>query len=144
MEIIFEQESCTYAKGTPFEKQALNEISFEIPPGQYVTLMGNNGSGKTSLGQLINGLLRPTSGQVHVGGFRITSNTKDLRSLRNKIGYVFQNPEHQIFEETVYKDISYSLREFNVAKKMIPVQVRELMAWIGLPYKEFRIGLRFN
>lgn len=138
MEICFDKVSYTYAVGTPFEKQALEQISLHIPSGQFVAFMGHTGSGKTTLAQMINGLIRPTRGEVQVGEYRIGQKKKDLRALRAKIGYAFQYPEHQLFEETVYKDISFSLRQHQVPEEMIASRVMKAMALVGLNFEELK------
>jgi energy-coupling factor transport system ATP-binding protein len=135
MQISFQDISYWYARGTPFEKQALNHISAMIPTGQFVAFMGQTGSGKTTLAQMINGLLRPTDGEVRVGDFTITHKKQDLRALRSRIGYAFQYPEHQLFEETVFKDIAFSLRQNEIPEEMITSRVKRAMELVGLNYE---------
>ena len=99
--------SYTYMKGTPLEKKALEEINLEIGRGEFVALIGHTGSGKSTLVQHFNGLLKIEEGEISVAGMRTKG--KDLKELRKKVGIVFQYPEHQLFEETVYKDIEFGL-----------------------------------
>lgn len=99
--------SYIYGEGTPFEKQAVNGVSLEIKKGEFIGIMGRTGSGKSTLVQMLNGLIKPTSGQVILDGRDIWENPKEIRKIRFRVGMVFQYPEYQLFEETVYKDISF-------------------------------------
>ena len=96
-----------YSMGTPFEKKALDHISLEIPQGQMVGLIGHTGSGKSSLVQHLNALIQPTSGQILLDGNDINASKISRRDVKFQVGLVFQYPEYQLFEETVYKDISF-------------------------------------
>lgn len=138
MEITITNVSYSYAVGTPFERQALMGIDVTIPQGQFVAFMGQTGSGKSTLAQLINGLLRPTEGTVRVGTFTLGNKKQDLRALRAKVGYAFQYPEHQLFEETVYKDIAFSMKQQELPDDMIATRVRHAMETVGLSYEEFK------
>lgn len=99
--------SYVYGTGTPFEKTAVNNLSLSIEKGEFIGIMGHTGSGKSTLVQMLNGLMKPTSGQVLLDGEDIWANPKDIRKIRFKVGMVFQYPEYQLFEETVAKDISF-------------------------------------
>lgn len=138
MDITFREVSYTYSLGTPFAKQALAGINITIPQGQFVALMGHTGSGKTTLAQLMNGLLRPSSGVVEVGMYQLGQKKQDLRALRSKIGYAFQYPEHQLFEENVYKDIAFSLKQQELPEEMIATRVKKAMELVGLSYEELK------
>lgn len=138
MEITITEVNYTYAVGTPFERLALEGINLHIPTGQFIAFMGQTGSGKTTLAQLINGLLRPTSGELRVGDFTLGQKKQDLRALRAKIGYAFQYPEHQLFEETVYKDIAFTLQQQELPEEMIVTRVKNAMQLVGLTFDEFK------
>ena len=99
--------SYVYGTGTPFEKTAVNNVSLSIEKGEFIGIMGHTGSGKSTLVQMLNGLMKPTSGQVLLDGEDIWANPKDIRKIRFKVGMVFQYPEYQLFEETVAKDIAF-------------------------------------
>src|SRR4051812_44502625 len=105
MQINFDNVSYWHARRTPFEHHALNRISLDIPSGQFVAVMGPTGSGKTTFAQMVNGLVVPQQGEVKVGSYRINRKQKDLHLLRSEVGYVFQNPEHQMVGETVFEVI---------------------------------------
>ena len=97
----------TYGVGTPFEKKAVNDVSFSVNKGELIGIIGHTGSGKSTLVQMLNGLMKPTSGQVLLDGVDIWDKTKEFRKFRFKVGMVFQYPEYQLFEETVNKDIAF-------------------------------------
>lgn len=99
--------SYVYGTGTPFEKTAVNNVSLSIEKGEFIGIMGHTGSGKSTLVQMLNGLMKPTSGQVLLDGEDIWANPKEIRKIRFKVGMVFQYPEYQLFEETVAKDIAF-------------------------------------
>ena len=105
MSIIADHLTYIYNKGTVYEKKAVNDVSFSIKDGEYVALIGHTGSGKSTLIQLLNGLLKPQSGTVYVNGEDIFVKDYDLRALRGRIGIVFQYPEYQLFEEDVFTDV---------------------------------------
>lgn len=138
MEIRFEEVSYEYGRGTPFAHTAVRHLTLTIPSGQFVAVMGRTGSGKTTMAQMINGLLRPTSGRVKVGSYTITEKKQDLTPLRKRIGYAFQYPEHQLFEETVYQEIAFSLNQYGTPVSEIPDRVRVAMEMVGLPYEELK------
>ncbi|WP_277678959.1 energy-coupling factor ABC transporter ATP-binding protein [Gracilibacillus dipsosauri] len=133
MDIQFKNVNYTYQANTPFAFKALKNISFSIPSGKYMAIIGHTGSGKSTLLQHINGLLLPTEGTVKVGDYLLEKGRKsDLKGLRQKVGIVFQYPEHQLFEETVEKDISFGPKNFGVAETEIKARVRKAITDVGL------------
>ncbi|WP_175614696.1 energy-coupling factor transporter ATPase [Piscibacillus halophilus] len=131
MDISFDNVSYTYQPNTPLEHQALREVSFTIQSGSFVCIAGHTGSGKSTLVQLINGLLRPTEGKVKVGDFSLTSNKNhSVKDLRKNVGIVFQYPEHQLFEETVKEDILFGPRNFGVT--VSDEQLHQVIEHVGL------------
>lgn len=122
----------TYSVGTPFEKTAVNNVSLKIEEGEMIGVMGHTGSGKSTLIQHFNGLLRPTSGRILLDGKDIWADKNDIRSVRFKVGLVFQYPEYQIFEETVYKDIAFGPTNMGLDKTEIDHRVRETAHDLGL------------
>ncbi|MEI5909225.1 energy-coupling factor ABC transporter ATP-binding protein [Bacillus spongiae] len=134
MDITLQNVSYSYGVGSPFERRALHEVSFQIPSGEYVAIIGHTGSGKSTLLQHLNALLRPTSGQVEIGKFVIQSNekSKKLKEIRQKVGIVFQFPEHQLFEETVLKDVMYGPLNFGVPPREAERRAREYIQQVGL------------
>ena len=124
-----------YMEGSPFEKHALKEVNLTISDGEFVGIIGHTGSGKSTLIQHLNGLLSPTSGSILVGGINVTEKGADLKTLRQKVGLVFQYPEHQLFEETVYKDISYGPKNMGLSAEEIDERVCEAMRYVGLSEK---------
>ncbi len=131
---VTETRQCavTYSVGTPFERKALTDISVCIEQGDFVGIIGHTGSGKSSFVQLLNGLLKPTSGTVLLDGKDIWENPKDIRRVRFEVGMVFQYPEHQLFEETVYKDISFGPRNQGLTEEEIEKRVYEAAELVGL------------
>jgi len=138
MQISFENVSYWHARGNPFEHRALNRISLDIPPGQFVAVMGSAGSGKTTFAQMVNGLVFPHQGEVKVGSYRIIRKQKDLHFLRSDVGYVFQYPEHQVVGENVFEDISYGLQRFHHEEKHLSSLVRQMMEFGGVSYEEIK------
>lgn len=131
MDITFEKVGYTYQKGTPFENRALYDIDFQIKDGSYTALVGHTGSGKSTILRHLNALNKPTEGKVLIGDREIvaTTNNKNLKSIRKKVGIVFQFPESQLFEETIAKDIAFGPKNFGateeegveIAKRMLPL-----------------------
>ena len=105
--IRIEHLTHTYSAGTPFQRSAVEDVSLDIMPGEFLGIIGHTGSGKSTLIQHLNGLLRPTQGRVLLNGKDIWAEPKKIRQVRFQVGLVFQYPEYQLFEETVYKDIAY-------------------------------------
>ena len=134
MEAIIEtkQLSHIYSAGTPFERGALLDVDFTAYKGEYLGIIGHTGSGKSTLIQHLNGLLKPTSGQVLFQGQDIWSDPKLTRLTRFQVGLVFQYPEYQLFEETVYKDIAFGPRNMGLDEKEIDRRVREAAYFVGL------------
>ena len=134
MEPILETKKlcCTYSVGTPFEHRALVDVDFRAYPGEYLGIIGHTGSGKSTLIQHLNGLLKPTSGDVLLHGKSIWENAKSTRLARFKVGLVFQYPEYQLFEETVYKDISFGPKNMKLDAKEIDRRVHESAYFVGL------------
>ncbi len=121
-----------YGAGTAFEKTALKDLSFEIEKGEFIGIIGHTGSGKSTLVQLLNGLLRPTYGKIYLNGKDIWHEPKKIREVRFKVGMVFQYPEYQLFEETVYKDISFGPVNMGLSEEEIDKRVREAAGFVGL------------
>src|SRR5690625_2103925 len=134
MDITFEHVSYTYQPKTPFAHDALNDLSFHIPSGTFVAIIGHTGSGKSTLIQHLNGLMTPSSGQVSVGDFKLTHKAKpdNLKTLRSKVGVVFQYPEHQLFEETIESDIAFGPRNFGMPEEEIRDRVQTVIKQVGL------------
>lgn len=135
MDIKLQQVSYAYAQGTPFEKRALFDVNFEIPSHTYQAIIGHTGSGKSTILQHFNALLKPTIGKVHIGDRTIVAGekAKELKSVRQKVGIVFQFPEHQLFEETVLKDIMFGPMNFGVTETEAEDRALELARLVGLP-----------
>ena len=135
MDIRFKQVGFAYQAGTPFEMRALHDISFSIEDGSYVAIIGHTGSGKSTILQHLNALLKPTEGVVELGEKTINSTTgnKDLKPLRKKVGIVFQFPEAQLFEETVEKDIAFGPKNFGVSEEEALNIAAEVIQTVGLP-----------
>ncbi|MGE7691183.1 energy-coupling factor ABC transporter ATP-binding protein [Lysinibacillus sp. NPDC097214] len=135
MDIKLQQVSYAYAQGTPFEKRALFDVDFEIPSHTYQAIIGHTGSGKSTILQHFNALLKPTSGEVHIGDRVVVAGkkAKDLKAVRQKVGIVFQFPEHQLFEETVLKDIMFGPMNFGVSEQEAEARAKELVGLVGLP-----------
>lgn len=124
--------SYTYSPDTPFRKDAITDINFSVQKGDFIGIIGHTGSGKSTLMQHLNGLLRPTSGQVFVGGVDIWQQPKKIRPVRFKVGLVFQYPEHQLFEETAYKDIAFGPKNMGLNEDEINKRVCLAAQFVGL------------
>ena len=122
----------TYGTGTPFEKRAVNDVSFSVNKGELIGIIGHTGSGKSTLVQMLNGLMKPTSGQVLLDGVDIWDKPKEIRKIRFKVGMVFQYPEYQLFEETVYKDIAFGPTNKGLSAEEIDKEVRRAARFTGL------------
>lgn len=127
-----------YMKNTPFQKTALNQISFAIDKGEFVGIIGHTGSGKSTLMQHLNGLLKPSVGKVTVDGVDLEQKTIAAKQARQKVGMVFQYPEHQLFEETVYDDIAFGPRNFHLSEEEVAERVREAMQFVNLDFSIYR------
>ena len=124
-----------YAAGTPFEKAALKDINLEIADGEFAGIIGHTGSGKSTLIQHINGLIRPTSGEIEVDGRKISRQSNNLNTLCREVGLVFQYPEHQLFELTVAKDIAFGPKNLGLPPEEVERRVKEAAALVGLKEK---------
>ena len=135
MDIRFKQVGFAYQAGTPFEMRALHDVTFSVKDGSYVAIIGHTGSGKSTILQHLNALLKPTEGLVELGDKTINSTTgnKDLKPLRKKVGIVFQFPEAQLFEETVEKDIAFGPKNFGVSEEEALNIAAEVVKTVGLP-----------
>lgn len=138
MIIKIENLNYIYNPGTPFEKMALKDINLDLSRGDFIGLIGHTGSGKSTLVQHLNGLIKPTSGKIIVDGIDITSKDTDLRKIRQKVGLVFQYPEHQLFEETVYKDIAFGPKNLELGEEEIETRVKKAMELVGLDYNSLK------
>ena len=134
MSIKFQDVFYTYLPNTPYQYEALKGVNLEISKGDFFAIIGATGSGKSTLVQHINGLLAPQAGQIDVNGFTIKSDTKtkNLKELRKKAGLVFQFPEYQLFEESVYKDIAFGPKNFGVEDKIIEQRIKEICQLLNI------------
>ncbi|ONH63007.1 Energy-coupling factor transporter ATP-binding protein EcfA2 [Streptococcus parauberis] len=139
MAINFQNVSYTYQEGTPFEGRALFDVNLEITDGSYTAFIGHTGSGKSTIMQLLNGLLVPSRGTVIVDGQEIThqSKNKDIKMVRKHVGLVFQFPESQLFEETVLKDVAFGPQNFGVSKEEAEQLAREKLTMVGISEELF-------
>lgn len=126
-----------YSKGTPFERRALNDVSLEIAKGEFVAIIGHTGSGKSTLVQHLNGLLKPTEGKAAIDAVDLSAKGAEAKAARQQVGMVFQYPEHQIFAETVFEDIAFGPRNKGFNEEEVAKQVREAMAFVGLDYDTY-------
>ena len=136
-DICVEALTHVYSAGTPFQKTAIEDVSLTIPSGQFVGLLGHTGSGKSTFVQHLNALLSPSSGRVLVDGEDINRDKKTRRAVKNKVGLVFQYPEYQLFEETVYADIAFGPRNMGLDKEEIDCRVREAAGFVGVDEELF-------
>ncbi len=137
MPIVLDSVTYTYGQGTPFEKQALTGISLTINEGEFIGIIGHTGSGKSTLVQHLNGLLHPTEGQVTVNGINLADKTEEAKQSRHMVGMVFQYPEHQLFEETIAKDIAFGPTNLGLTQEEIEQRVKDAMDFVGLDYKTY-------
>ncbi|MBC8588157.1 energy-coupling factor transporter ATPase [Paratissierella segnis] len=126
--------SYIYNPNTPFEKKALDNINLQIDEGDFIGLIGHTGSGKSTLVQHLNGIMKSTSGSIIVDGINIYDKDANLREIRQKVGLVFQYPEHQLFEETVYKDIAFGPKNLGLKDEELKQRVKSSMELVGLDY----------
>jgi len=130
----------TYSAGSPFEHKALDDVSFCVERGEFIGIIGHTGSGKSTLMQHLNGLLKPDSGSVILDGKDIWADKKTTRQARFRVGLVFQYPEYQLFEETVYKDISFGPRNMKLDEKEIDRRVHEAAEMVGLTQEQLEVS----
>lgn len=142
MKPILEVKNLTYiySAGTPFEHKALDDISFSVERGEFIGIIGHTGSGKSTLMQHLNGLLKPTSGTVLLDGQDIWSDKKLTRQARFRVGLVFQYPEYQLFEETVYKDIAFGPKNMGLSPEEVDRRVREAAGFVGLTEQQLEVS----
>ena len=127
-----EKVSYVYSEGDAFEKKALDEISLEIPDGQFIGIIGHTGSGKSTLIQHLNGLLRATSGAIYYDGENIYQEGYDMRTLRSKVGLVFQYPEHELFEVDVFSDVCFGPKNLGLSKEEVEERAKKALTQVGL------------
>ena len=142
MEPILEIKNLNYiySIGTPFEHKALDNVSFSVNRGEFIGIIGHTGSGKSTLMQQLNGLLKPTSGTVLLDGQNIWSDKKLTRQARFRVGLVFQYPEYQLFEETVYKDIAFGPKNMGLSEEEVDRRVREAAGFVGLTEEQLGVS----
>ncbi len=138
MFIRLENVYFTYSLGMPFETEVLKNINLEINEGEFIGLIGHTGCGKTTLIQHFNGLLKPTSGKVFVEGIDINKKGVKLKLIRQKIGLVFQYPENQLFEETIYQEVAFGPRKLGLPEEKIEKRVREALKIVDLDYNLYK------
>lgn len=138
MSITVENLTYTYSKGLPNETRALEDVSFQLEPGEFAAVIGHTGSGKSTLMQQLNGLLRPDSGKITVGEVYITDPSNKMTEVRRKVGLVFQYPEYQLFEETVAKDVAFGPKQVGMTGEELDRVVEESIRLTGLDYEEVK------
>lgn len=138
MSITVENLTYTYSKGMPNETRALEDVSFRLEPGEFAAIIGHTGSGKSTLVQQLNGLLRPDSGKITVGEVCITDPSTKMTEVRRKVGLVFQYPEYQLFEETVVKDVAFGPKQVGMTGEELDRVVEESIRLTGLDYEEVK------
>ena len=127
-----------YNPETPFEKKALDCVSLGIQEGEFIGLIGHTGSGKSTLVQHLNGLMKPTKGKLIIDGQDLSSKETKMKSIRQKVGLVFQYPEHQLFEESIYKDIAFGPKNLELSEEEVDSRVRHAMELVGLDFDELK------
>ncbi|MBN2935062.1 energy-coupling factor transporter ATPase [Mogibacterium sp.] len=138
MSITVENLTYTYSKGMPNETRALEDVSFRLEPGEFAAIIGHTGSGKSTLVQQLNGLLRPDSGKITVGEVCITDPSTKMTEVRRKVGLVFQYPEYQLFEETVAKDVAFGPKQVGITGEELDRVVTDSIRLTGLDYEEVK------
>lgn len=144
MEVVFKNVDYIYGQGTPFEKKALDNINFSIDTGEFVGVIGHTGSGKSTLIQHFNGLLKPSFGDVIVNGINTKDKTFVSSGIRLKVGLVFQYPEYQLFEDTIENDIAFAPKNQGLSEEGITERVKEAMEIVGLDYEKMRNSSPFE
>ncbi len=129
-----------YSAGTPFQHQALTDVSFSVERGEFIGIIGHTGSGKSTLMQHLNGLLKPSSGDILLDGRSIWENKKSTRQARFRVGLVFQYPEYQLFEETVYRDIAFGPKNMGLKEDEIDRRVRQAAGFVGLTEAQLEVS----
>lgn len=138
MSIKIENLNFEYMTGTPFEKKAIDDVSLEIMDGEFVGLIGHTGSGKSTLIQQLNGLLKPTSGRIYLNNVCITEKGVNLKQIRQEVGLVFQYPEHQLFEETVYKDIAFGPLNLGLSEEEVIKRAKRALNIVGMDFDYYK------
>ena len=138
MSIRLEHINYIYSQGTAYEKHALKDVSLEIPQGQFVGVIGHTGSGKSTLIQHLNGLLKASSGAIYYNDENIYDEKYDMKSLRSQVGLVFQYPEHQLFEVDVFTDVCFGPRNQGLSKEECEMRAKEALELVGFPEKHYR------
>lgn len=144
MSIIFDNVTYTYMPGTPYQRTAIQNINLTINRGEFVGIIGHTGSGKSTLVQHMNGLIAPSSGQVTIDGVDLKQKSQEAREARRRVGMVFQYPEHQLFEETIYQDIAFGPKNMGLPEEQIDNRIRRAMEFVGLDYETFKDRSPFN
>ena len=137
MSIKVENLTYIYNEGLPFAQKALDDVTFEVEDGDFVGLIGHTGSGKSTLIQHLNGIMKPHSGKIYINDFDITQKDQNLTEIRKRVGIVFQYPEYQLFEETVAKDIAFGPSNLGLSQEEIDERVKEAMKDVGLDFEQF-------
>lgn len=137
MSIELKNVTYTYMPKTPFERTAIKQINLKIRKGEFVAIIGHTGSGKSTLVQHLNGILKPTSGSVSIDGVDLHGKKDAAKTVRSKVGMVFQYPEHQLFEETIYADIAFGPKNLGLATEEVDARVRRAMAFAGLDFSAY-------
>lgn len=142
MNPILEVKNLTYiySAGTPFEHKALDNVSFSVHRGEFIGIIGHTGSGKSTLMQQLNGLLKPTSGSVLLDGRDIWADKQQTRQARFRVGLVFQYPEYQLFEETVYRDIAFGPKNMGLSEEEIQRRVLEAAGFVGITQQQLQVS----
>ena len=144
MSIKIENLTHIYMEGSPFEKKAIEDVNVSINDGEFIALIGHTGSGKSTLIQHINGLLKPHSGRIIIDDADITDKSVKLSEIRKKVGLVFQYPEYQLFEETIEKDIAFGPKNLGLNEEEVTERVKKAMNIVGLDYEEYRYKSPFD
>lgn len=138
MSIVIKNLTYIYDEGMPFSNKALDDVNLEIEDRDFVGLIGHTGSGKSTLIQHLNGLIKPSSGEIYINDFKITDPGLNLTEIRKRVGVVFQYPEYQLFEETIEKDIAFGPSNLGLEQSEIYKRVKESMEAVGLNYEQFK------
>ncbi|SDF40147.1 energy-coupling factor transporter ATPase [Sporomusa acidovorans] len=144
MSIIFDNVTYTYMPGTPYQRTAIQNINITINKGEFVGIIGHTGSGKSTLVQHMNGLIAPSSGKVTIDGIDLKMKDQAARNARRQVGMVFQYPEHQLFEETIYQDIAFGPKNLGLAAEQVDQRIRRAMEFVGLEFETFKDRSPFN
>lgn len=144
MPITLENVSYIYQPNSPYQAEALHDLNLVIKEGEFIGLIGHTGSGKSTLAQHLNGLLKPTSGKVFVDDWEVSAKNVALKKVREKVGLVFQYPEHQLFEDTVYKEIAFGPRNLGLSQEDIDQRVKKALAMVHLEFARYAEASPFD